>query len=109
MFAASGPMSLEAGKQGVIGCGLRRALVHDDDIEAGELPLVLPERLAYHALDAIAPNRRLAVFLGYRESETGAIEFVAAAKYRKPAVAATFGLLENAIEGRSVPEPAVFR
>jgi hypothetical protein len=56
-------------KQFLILCESRRRLIHHDDIEAGQLCLVLSEGFANNSLESIPAGRQLAVLLGYSEAE----------------------------------------
>lgn len=96
------PVRLEAFYEFRVGGIRRRDFIHHYNVQAPKRCLVLPKRLANDALDAISPDGLLAVFFRYGKPETGAVQIVAAAKYRKPVVTATLGTREYVIKRRSI-------
>lgn len=87
----------------------RHWLVHNDDVEPGKRILVPAERFPHGAFDVVAPDGRLAVFLGDREAESRKPEIVAAAQYGKPIVTTSRGALEYPGKCRRIEQPVVFR
>ena len=101
-------MLLEARREFLVRGHRSRRTVHDDEVDAVQFCLVMPEGFPDHSLDAIACGCLPAVLLGDRETEPGGRVLRAPGEYRKAFVAASPSFFEDTIERGSVSKPLVF-
>lgn len=85
-----------------------RRLVHDHEINAVKLGLVMSERLSDDSLDPISRRRLPAVFLGDREPQAGLRIVRAPGQYRKAFITAAPRFFEDTIVPSPIDEPLVF-
>lgn len=89
-------MYRKAVKKTAVLCRLGPRPVHDDNVQAAQLPLMQAERLTNDTLQAIPVVRVAAMLFSNRQAETGLLQAVVAAQYNEPAVPAAPRARENA-------------
>ena len=95
-------MSLEAFGHRDIGRHSRRRLIHDDDINAVQLLLMLSKRLSNHPLNAVSRRRFTTMFFRDRKAESWLFVFIVAAEHCKEFIPASRGFFEHAAESGGV-------
>ena len=84
-------------------------LRHDNNVDWRQFIGMMAEGLAHLALDAVAPDGAVGHLAGYRQSDAGAIEFVAGRQEREQVVGRSHTLAEDARESRRVEQAKVAR
>jgi hypothetical protein len=94
-------VSLEALFHGVVGDRGGRRLIHDDDIETGQVFWVLSKRLSNHPFNTVARCSFTTVLFRDRKTEPSGLIIAFSAKHCKQFIPAACRFLEHAAERRS--------
>ena len=95
-------MSLEAFGHRDIVRHSRRWLIHDDDINAVQLLLVLSKRLSNHSLNTVSRRRFTTMFFRDGKAEPCLFVIIVAAEHCKEFIPASRGFFEHAAESGCV-------
>lgn len=91
-------MFLEALYEYVVALVCCRHLIHYYNVQAFESRLMVAKRFPDNSFEAVARCCLLALFLRYRQTKSGGIEFVFTAQHRKPFIAAARCFFKHAAE-----------
>jgi len=101
-LAAFLPVPGQAVEQLLVGSRCRRYLVDNDNVQAGEFVLMLPERLPDDSLYSVPARGVPAVLLGNCQPQPGDVLIVVSTKHGKPFVSTSRGFFEHARERRRI-------
>lgn len=100
------PVGLKAAKQNVVVRSSCCRLVQHDNVQSGQVVLMVPERLSDNSFQSVSTTCEPTVFLADRKAQSWLVCAIWPVENGKHVVAAAVGTLKDATKGGFVGKPA---